>query len=270
MASDEIINTFFHDPSWSTPWSHEEVEPDPERYRRWRTQPWFDQDSMASNFLRESCNQSWPWGFVIYRTVYTPESDAQWSAALDKFDRYIYDEVSAEVEKTRQPRDPYPAKLVREGYRNVIFSDKDRFNGASIQQIREHFNQWKESHGYERDVTNPSELSRFNMCLMVDEKALSSLVASVAPGQQRGYCIMVDPYYHDGELYESRGYKGFMFVELGSFWWLFMCVGAIEINTLIPDTRIGEIPIYDGGYGKGINEDGKVIVNPLSEGRGGS
>lgn len=45
----------------------------------------------AQQFLRRHCNitkdpeaipADWRWGFVVYRTVYTPESDAVWTAAV--------------------------------------------------------------------------------------------------------------------------------------------------------------------------------------------
>lgn len=31
----------------------------------------------------------WPWGFIIHRTVYTPESDELWSACLNKIEECV-------------------------------------------------------------------------------------------------------------------------------------------------------------------------------------
>ncbi|RMJ21343.1 hypothetical protein PHISP_07783 [Aspergillus sp. HF37] len=262
---EEVYATFFHDPSWPDTWSHEELTTsNPERKRHWRTQPWYDQNRLAAKFLRRSCNQSWPWGYVIYRTVYTPESDTHWSAALAKFNRYIHYEIDAERRHGSEETDLYPERLVNDMYRNVVFSDKDRFDGASIEQIREHFNQWKESHEFEAGVTYSGSLTRYNVCLIVDEKALSSLVGSVEPGKREfrdphGHCITVDSNYNGGD-YDNPGYKGFMFVEGGCFWLLYVYLGGLGMSELCPFVREGQIPLFDGHNGKAVNKDGKVVM----------
>ncbi|EED20845.1 hypothetical protein TSTA_080780 [Talaromyces stipitatus ATCC 10500] len=65
------------------------------------------------------------WGFAIYRTVYTPQSDELWSSVLEKLESYM--ELSC--------KDP--------GYRdelsNIVVWDREKFNNASIDEIRKDF-----------------------------------------------------------------------------------------------------------------------------------
>lgn len=250
------LDGFFHHPSWPEPWSHSEFTvPNVERHRRWETQPWYHQNRAASDLITRSFDRSWPWGYMIYRTVYTPQSDECWSAAMAKLDRYMHHSIDANAGKDG---DPYPERLIHESYRNVVLHDKDQFDGASIEQVREHFNQWRP------DRCHFNGFGRYNMCLMVDEKALLSLVRSVEPGVKEfgdppGYCILTDPEY-DGGSYCNPGYRGFMRVEVCCLWDLYYMIGTYSlVDELCPHIREGQIPFYDGSYGASVNEDGEVI-----------
>jgi hypothetical protein len=72
-----------------------------------------------------------PYGYVIYRTVYTAESDKLWPIAMDKLSQIINYAIDCEVYKdicSKEPEDPEPEstaeRLVKESRRDVIFSDK--------------------------------------------------------------------------------------------------------------------------------------------------
>jgi len=90
-------------------------------------------------FLRQSLSQ--PWGFVIYRTVYTPASDEKWEAALAKLRAYIYASVVRELYRDRgtnaAPLNPQPCDKVRETYQPMVFQDRETSDGASVDVIRE-------------------------------------------------------------------------------------------------------------------------------------
>jgi hypothetical protein len=195
---------------------------------------------------------------MIYRTVYTSQSDEYWSAAMEKLDRYIHYSINANA----GDGDPYPERLIHESYRNVVLHNKEKFDRASIEQVREHFNQWRPDSGHF------TGLGRYNMCLMVDEKALLSLVKCVEPevkefGDPPGYCIMIDPEY-DGGSYCNPGYGGFMRVEVNCLWDLYVKIGTYsDIHELCPYIPEGQIPFYDRMDGASVNEDGEVIERHL-------
>jgi hypothetical protein len=199
---------------------------------------------------------------MIYQTVYTPQSDEYWSAAMEKLDRYIHHSIDR-IDGDNLG-DPYPERLIHESYRNVVLHDKEQFDGASIEQIREHFNQWKPDRGYFYN------LGRYNMCLMVDEKALLSLVRSVEPEEREsgsggppGYCIAIDPDY-DGGSYCNFGYRGFMRVDVRFLWEAYFQIGSFSVSEICPNIPEGKIPFYDGVGGRAsMSEDGKLIERHL-------
>lgn len=149
-------------------------------------------------------NSSWLWGYAIYRTVYTPESDELWNSALDKLDRWMNYRIDAELRIHKEwAQDPYPERVIHESYRNVIIEDKDLLDGASVDRIRQHFKKWKETITGEPGEVHFGicSMGRFNACLMVDDRSLKSIVNGIEPGEREfgdpvGYCTMVDPAYN--------------------------------------------------------------------------
>ncbi|RHZ51108.1 hypothetical protein CDV55_103054 [Aspergillus turcosus] len=188
------LNHFFHDPSWPTPWSHPELNGTyTERWKRWRQQPWFRDDRRSAVRLIYAQDEHWPWGFFIYRTVYTPESDKVWSACLEKLDRYVHweiDHVDGEAGD-----DGFPERLIRETYKNVILEDKERWDGASVEQIRQDFKDLVASRGAEIGVVVP----RYSVCLAIDQHCLDSIMRAFEDPEERGggpgkgFVLMIDP-----------------------------------------------------------------------------
>ena len=134
---------------------------------------------------------------------------------MEIFDRQIHNEIEANSLQDREGAggDAYPERLIHGSYRNVVLSDKDRFDGASIKQFREYFTESEVPDEFAGSQVIGAMLSRYNACLVIDGKALSSIVDSVASGKEsddqdaQGYCILVDPFY-DGDTFDDE-YGGF-------------------------------------------------------------
>ncbi|KAF7173063.1 hypothetical protein CNMCM6106_007190 [Aspergillus hiratsukae] len=262
---DEIDdNSFYHHPSWPQRWSH----PDFTGYflNNWTKAPWSKQQRRrTTRFLIPSMHSKFPWGYMIYRTVYTAESDELWPIAMEKLtqimDYSIESDLYAEI-RHKKPEDPEPdptaERLVKESRKDVIFSDKKFWDGAGIEQVRQHFADYlraSKGRGY----------GRFEGCLIIDERSLKSIVASPvfrrgeAPqrhGQPYGFVGMIDGRYPETR-YEPK-YTGFMRVELPCLWPLYAELTSKYMWELCPSVPEDLIPVYDGGTGKAHDEEGNV------------
>ncbi|KFY01582.1 hypothetical protein V490_00846 [Pseudogymnoascus sp. VKM F-3557] len=163
----------------------------------------------TTRFLRDLHTPKW--GYAIYRTVYTPESDALFPLALAKLDGYVHCEIDWDLYKD-PTYDPVPNREIRERYENVVLEDRERYDGASMDSIREYFRQWVEGQG--KDV---GDSPRFQICLVFDEAAVRALSAAPDPlpssGAPPGVLIRVV----DGEFIaahcEDPSYAGWIKVS---------------------------------------------------------
>ncbi|KFZ07171.1 hypothetical protein V501_06696 [Pseudogymnoascus sp. VKM F-4519 (FW-2642)] len=75
--------------------------------------------------------------------------------------------MNLKVEEGEAQLDPEPTREVCARYRNVIMSDKEKYDGASIDEVADHFTDWA-------DDPNNDQSSNINMnvCLLIDEEVL--------------------------------------------------------------------------------------------------
>ncbi|KAJ5639540.1 uncharacterized protein N7484_007402 [Penicillium longicatenatum] len=218
-------NWRFHHESWDTPWSSEDFPASETEFdhlrkiRQWNIEPWFMAPRCeATTLLKQEITHRWPWGYTIYRTVYTPESDLHWEAAADAIRANIFATLDWQLKNGRR-QDKHSHRLVREGYRSLVFEDKARFDGATISQIREHF---------KASVNNePAPLgNRFRWCLVIDQEALQSFIRHPEPAgtyiqdepdakeKNGAWVTVVDPDWKATNEYSERFYPGFMRIHL--------------------------------------------------------
>jgi hypothetical protein len=79
---------------------------------------------------------------------------------------------------------------MREGYRNVLVQDP-ALEGASVEAIRKRYIQWVQARGYHFYLRTP----RFDYCLVLDERAIRSILASSELGTKSGlvgYVILIE------------------------------------------------------------------------------
>ncbi|GIJ89560.1 hypothetical protein Asppvi_008502 [Aspergillus pseudoviridinutans] len=126
---DEIDDDSFYHPSWRQRWSHPEFA----GYysNNWRKESWSEQQRrLTTRFLIPLLDSKFPWGYMIYRTVYTAESDKLWPIAMDKLTQIMNYSIESDLytDHHKEPEDPEPdstaEQLVKELCKDVIFSDK--------------------------------------------------------------------------------------------------------------------------------------------------
>ncbi|KAF7122274.1 hypothetical protein CNMCM5793_000231 [Aspergillus hiratsukae] len=170
----------------------------------------------------------------------------------------IESDLHAEI-RHRKPEDPEPdstaERLVKESHKDVIVSDKKFWDGAGIEQVRQHFAEYLRTSKGRRS-------GRFEGCLIIDEQSLKSIVASPIPRrgetpQRRshpyGFVGMIDGRYPETR-YDLQ-YAGFMRVEIPCLWPLYVELTNKYMWELCPSVPQGSIPVYDGGTGKAHDEE---------------
>ncbi|KAJ5396796.1 hypothetical protein N7509_004909 [Penicillium cosmopolitanum] len=108
------------------------------------------------------------WGYVIYRTTYTVESDTAFPRAIRYIEACLKSEFFDEVTPNLRPRDDDPVQIWSR-YKSTIIEDRAQFAGASIKTVRNHFETWVDAQEA-RDSFN-----KFRMCIIIDEESLQTL-----------------------------------------------------------------------------------------------
>lgn len=82
------------------------------------------------------------WGFTIFRTVYTLESDVLFSLFLAKLDAYVESSIDYELRpspfRAPSPFDSGPNEEMKRRYANDVIEDPS-LDGASIDDVRAAF-----------------------------------------------------------------------------------------------------------------------------------
>ena len=241
---------FYHHPVWSQRWHHPVLTK--EASAKWRQEPWFKNaaDRRSRQFLTRRLPCYFPWGFIIYRTVYTPESEELWPIVMERMAHQLHRGIECELDHPMELHgdESRPEQLIEESHKDVIISDPSRWDGASIEQVRGHFAV------YLRKIKQEdySEESRFASCLVVDERSLKS----IAKEDRNGFVGVVDGRYNPEERYDNPSYRGFMRVQIKALWDLYVNYDWEPMSTLCPKHPDGWIPVYNGCYGTVQDEDG--------------
>ncbi|KAJ5499307.1 hypothetical protein N7453_008358 [Penicillium expansum] len=232
------IPWWFHHESWTTPWSSTSGDFPPEeterehrhRLRQLRIQPWFTSAGCeATSLLKNEIRRRWPWGYTIYRTVYTPESDLYWDAAVDA--------------NTVDARTSNPIGFYAMGIAVSCSRIKTRFDGATIAQVREDFRAFVDN-----DVGALG--NRFRWCLVFNEEALQSFIRYpeplALPDQERAdpteksgaWVIVVEPKYE-----QTAQYSGYMRIHLNRLFRLANMGDVVPMSEMC--TLFENIPWYN-------------------------
>lgn len=108
--------------------------------------PYEEMSGITRYVPRQIVSNSTFWGFIVYRLVYTPESDALWPAIIAKLNAYVHRSMwqdkgyNFNYDKTSPPSSFDYAVDVPDSmwFQNVVFSDP-KFANFSIDGIRNHF-----------------------------------------------------------------------------------------------------------------------------------
>lgn len=121
------------------------------------------------------------WGYVIYRTTYTPESDTTFPRVVDLLNSHIkhglYSECTSSQSNTSRQTNPAPYHEIWARHDPIIMDDASRFNGASADAIQAHFKSWS------RAQENKGCSTDYRMCMILDERSLQGLRDFPPPGE---------------------------------------------------------------------------------------
>ncbi|RAK81188.1 uncharacterized protein BO72DRAFT_444735 [Aspergillus fijiensis CBS 313.89] len=142
-------------------------------------------DVIEKHMLKRGCRT---WGLVIYRCTY--KSDADWEEFMS---RLLY--------QVRSPLEEYYDGLdILDSFRPTVMDDPTRFDGATPDAIREHFNEWAPAACESEQGILPTDvghrcIARYGLCIMVDEEALRSVLAipreDLDGSNRTGFVILV-------------------------------------------------------------------------------
>jgi hypothetical protein len=93
-----------------------------------------------TEYLRQLMEGNEKWGWVIYRTVYTPESDQQWEDVMKRLDELAL--ANFDESNMNSTNDRVVGAAVRAKYGNIILDDKEKFNNAPWELLEQHYNDW--------------------------------------------------------------------------------------------------------------------------------
>ncbi|KAH0334043.1 hypothetical protein KCU74_g3121, partial [Aureobasidium melanogenum] len=157
-------------------------------------------------FLEVRLNKRW--GFVVYRTDYSPEED--WI----KFTKMLETWCRSTIEN----KGPEEVPLIESWKQNWYMTDKDNLENATPSQLRQHLHSWLAGlSAKERSVTMPEHY----MFLVVDKDVLD-IIHNISPEPDYGrspipYFMAIDK---DGPD-EDSGYPGAMKVPLEDLMYLY-------------------------------------------------
>ncbi|KAJ5316722.1 hypothetical protein N7508_001230 [Penicillium antarcticum] len=255
QAEELDCDKHYYHPIWPQRWTHPDFTE--QASAKWKEEPWYENtaDRITHRFLTQQFLCHFPWGYIIYRTVYTPESEELWPIAIEKLTRVINKWIKGELNhpRKRYGDNPRPEQLIEESHKDVIISDSSRWDGASIEQVRGHFAQYLRKIKQEEHC----EDSRFAVCLIIDERSLKSIVATEDP--HGGFVGVVDGRYTPEKRYDSPSYRGYMRVLVWALWPLYLNLQFDHMCELCPNAPDGWIPVYDESDGTAQDEDGNFI-----------
>ncbi|KAJ4140848.1 hypothetical protein NW768_000052 [Fusarium equiseti] len=129
------------------------------------------EDEPLSGLIRDMQRTDFKrWGFVIFRTVYSEESQSQW----DTYIEFLKASVEMDLESLEL------STLLKPHLEWTIIEDRDTLDNASKQHVREKFSEWASQRSVQRDGPRVEEafqygLPRFRYCIYVDQKCLDTV-----------------------------------------------------------------------------------------------
>lgn len=151
-----------------------------------------------------------------------------------------------------EPDDRYddtPERIVCETSKNVIIEDKEHWDGASVDDVREDFKSYlvEKMGALIRNPISP----RFTACLVVDEESLKSLVDAADDGEPpTGWVTVVDPFYDADERYCDMTYRGWMRVDVRELWQMALQLESfdmVDVRILFDKIYARDVSMRSGG-----------------------
>ncbi|KAF8849024.1 hypothetical protein BDZ45DRAFT_697919 [Acephala macrosclerotiorum] len=145
------------------------------------------------------------WGFAIFRTVCTAESNLKWGFVLEKLNACVHFEFRYGLE---EGLDPEPNDVVADTFENMVFDDEAKFNNASLDVIRETFRAWARERGNRNGMWAKA---------LVDAPDLSEYTSGV-------FIKVVDRVNYAEDSHPE--YEGWVKAKVGELWRVYQIMSA--------------------------------------------
>jgi hypothetical protein len=176
------------------------------------------------------------WGFAIFGTTYTPESYQEGNSISTKLEAYVRLEAQADLEDTKTgPQyiyDPEPNRCIGEKFKNVVFDDKEKFDGVGFDVIYETFREWMKVN---RDGEGKGVARK--VCLVIDWEGFEALRDAPDPSvdtEEACYIKALDCIYKREDAYGSPDpqYPGWVKAGIGELWRVYCIMeGSMGLET---------------------------------------
>ncbi|KAJ5692480.1 hypothetical protein N7462_001903 [Penicillium macrosclerotiorum] len=124
--------------------------------------------------LHEAVRDGATWGYVIYRTTYTSQSDGAFPQFLDLLNSSIKHELFSPCATAqgdiRHAPDATTCNEIWAQYQPIVMAHQAQFNRASVDSLRLHFQSWVKA----REGRNNPALYR--TCIVFDEESLQAFL----------------------------------------------------------------------------------------------
>lgn len=128
-----------------------------------------------------------PWGFTLYRTCYTSESDQQWKLLIDKISTTVLATLSKCKDKGE---DPHDTAMISENFKLDAHSDSATLDGLTTDEVSQIY--CNEVGGSPMEMRN-SLTPDHQIFLLADEEVLQNLDSGVLKVVQAAPVEGADP-----------------------------------------------------------------------------
>jgi hypothetical protein len=125
---------------------------------------------------------STPWGWVVFRTSYTPESDYLWPRAISLINAWLCHQTRIALRKCHEEHD-YDETMTRLDH---VLIDDPLLNHATFDQLRSRFVAWLATQDTDdEDGEKNLPLQRFKNFIVVDDLVLQSIKDAPGPDNRQ-------------------------------------------------------------------------------------
>jgi len=181
---------------------------------------------------------SMQWGYIIYRTVYTSESNELFPLVVQRLEAYMMEGLrSTYTPSSLRDEEATLALQVRQQCQNIVIEDREQFDNVTFAQLRAHFQSYIED-----DETGRWESGGGSkMFVVVDAEVMQSILSAPAIPQlpseaqriqrNRYYIKIVDPEFErNAEVWFREGeWDGSMKASIFDLWYLWFLITDEEI-----------------------------------------
>ncbi|KAK1756647.1 hypothetical protein QBC47DRAFT_377350 [Echria macrotheca] len=200
------------------------------------------------------------WGFTLYRTDYSPESEPRWARLIEEIEHKTFEEIFGKPFGTPLPQKPSRATEIRqelwEAFQTDFKSDKKLYDGMDLDQLRKMHLDEIQNEGAMVDVVDgeaeerPHKLRQMFVFLVADTDVLTT-------GLDEGWVKVVDAKYKAEEYFVKPNQRGFV----QSYWgWWKIAIGVshnlwarmgedLEIDQIAPRSNNGAQTVVWRGEG---------------------